>query len=359
MTNFAILRTGKIKSRAHLKAAHNHNATPDHRPGHADADKPPVVIAGSDDALSAFNALVDKHNCTVRKNAVVAIEFMCSFSPGAVGSVDAMQWANDTVEFFKQKYGEDNMLQAALHLDEKTPNLHILVAPLVEKKHKKGVKTTLSARDLTGGPKGPEKLEKLQTEYAAAIAHHGLERGIRGSKAKHKPLRELAAESAQFVKQAERYMDHMDLKYQDPKRSPKKLKGWLGVDWQKSYENAAQRVKSLKDRLNYALDKLKAMRVLNKQLSHEKQRLQSRVEDLERLQLDKGISSVLDENAALKADLAQVTNERDLAQKANAWWEAGYRGRDPEKMPKAAREWCENEHARLTKQTQGTTWWDS
>lgn len=301
MTNFAILRTAKIKGRAHLKAAHNHNATQEHRPKHADPDKPVRIVAGSANALDEFNALVEQHNCTVRKNAVTAIEHVCSFSPEAVDKINLDQWVKDTVDFFKQHYGESNMLQAALHTDEKTPHLHIIVAPMIEKKHKKGLKTTLSARDWIGGPDGPKKLERLQTAYAAAVAHHGLERGIHGSKSKHKPLRELAAESAAFVKQAEKYVASKDIPYQDPRKTPAKKKGFIGIDWQASYENAAQRCVALKKQLNKALDSLKALKVLNKQLSYEKQRLEARVEDLERIQVDQGVETMRAENAALRA----------------------------------------------------------
>lgn len=324
MTNFAILRTGKIKGRAHLKASHNHNATPDHRPGHADAKKPPEIVAGDANALDAFNNLVDKHNCTVRKNAVVALEFVCSFTPEAGKHINLDQWVSDTTEFFKQKYGADNLLQAALHTDEKTPHMHILVAPLVEKQHKKGVKTTLSARDLTGGQKGPEKLEKLQDEYAAAVAHHGLERGIKGSTTKNIPLRELAAESAHFVKQAERFVESKGIPYQNPRKSPGKKKGFLGVNWEKSYEHAAQRCATLKKQLNKALDALTALQVLNKQLEREKSRLKARVADLEGL---RGVHDLEGENKALK-DENKVLHEHVAQQSVELEsWRLGGQGK--------------------------------
>jgi hypothetical protein len=83
-------------------------------------------------------------------------------------------WAKKSLQWAKQRYGEDNVVSATLHLDEKTPHLHIAVVPLVNGK--------LNARHLFGGR---EKLSSMQDDYAKAMEGFGLERGVKGSKAKH------------------------------------------------------------------------------------------------------------------------------------------------------------------------------
>lgn len=197
MSRFAILRTANIKGRAKLRAAQRHNATPEGRPPNADPSRGGVeVVAGYDNAEAALDELISRHKLTVRKSGtVLAVEFVTSFSPESPPA-DLDQWKRDNVAFFKDKYGEENMLQATLHTDETTPHMHFLIAPVVQKVQYKKERMVLSATDLVGGKKAEarEKLQKLHDEYAEAMAGHGLERGIRNSKAHHKSIKRWYAE---------------------------------------------------------------------------------------------------------------------------------------------------------------------
>lgn len=65
-----------------------------------------------------------------------------------------------------------------MHKDEKTPRLHALIIPMKDGK--------LNARHYVNG-RG--KMKSLQNTYYESVKMIGLERGIKGSKAKHQDLK--------------------------------------------------------------------------------------------------------------------------------------------------------------------------
>ena len=86
------------------------------------------------------------------------------------------------IEWLREKYGSQNVVHAALHMDETSPHIVAYVVPEVDGK--------LNARALFGGRK---VLSDLQSSYAEAMSQFGLERGIEGSKAKHQTLKNFYA----------------------------------------------------------------------------------------------------------------------------------------------------------------------
>lgn len=115
----------------------------------------------------------------VRKDAVTSQRYILSGSHDSMMKLDKlqlMQWAKDNYDFFADKYGEENIVRATVHMDEKTPHMHLIVVPLT----KEG---KLSAKEFTGTRK---KLKELQTDYAKKVGQkYGLERGVEGSNRKH------------------------------------------------------------------------------------------------------------------------------------------------------------------------------
>lgn len=94
--------------------------------------------------------------------------------------VDA--WARKNLQFLAKTYGKQNVVHAVLHLDESTPHIVAYVVP--EKDGK------LNCRAYLGGR---EKLTKLQTGYANDMRSMGLERGVEGSKARHRTVKNFYA----------------------------------------------------------------------------------------------------------------------------------------------------------------------
>ena len=195
MSNFAILRTGKIKTRQKLGAASAHNSrdmdVPNAAPADAEGNHDIKLLAGSENALLAFDELRQKHGFNVRESAdpkqssVLAIEYMATMSPEMKGKVDIDQWAKANLDFFAERHGKENLLQVQLHLDEATPHIHFLAAPVVSKMRRGVQRAGLSAKDFVGGK---AKLHKLQDDYAARMEQFGLTRGVKNSKVEHQKI---------------------------------------------------------------------------------------------------------------------------------------------------------------------------
>ena len=106
------------------------------------------------------------------------------------------EWCDDNLQWLHRTFGKENTVSAVLHMDEHTPHIHATVVPIVtgerrkaRKKqaegkhtyHKKANAVRLCADDLMSR----ERLVAYHDSYAAAMAKYGLQRGIRGSEARH------------------------------------------------------------------------------------------------------------------------------------------------------------------------------
>ena len=106
------------------------------------------------------------------------------------------EWCDDNLQWLHRTFGRENTVSAVLHMDEHTPHIHAAVVPIVtgerrkaRKKQTEGKRTyrkkadavRLCADDLLTR----ERLAAYHDSYAAAMSKYGLQRGIRGSEARH------------------------------------------------------------------------------------------------------------------------------------------------------------------------------
>ena len=106
------------------------------------------------------------------------------------------EWCDDNLQWLHRTFGRENTVSAVLHMDEHTPHIHATVVPIVtgerrkaSKKQAEGKRTyrkkantvRLCADDLMSR----ERLVAYHDSYAAAMAKYGLQRGVRGSEARH------------------------------------------------------------------------------------------------------------------------------------------------------------------------------
>ncbi|HDR9122895.1 TPA: plasmid recombination protein [Burkholderia vietnamiensis] len=193
--SFAIARVGKLNSWGKVGAAGGHNLRTRPTPN-ANADRTPdnVVLHGPDDLAAAVRDRLDAAGVTPgRKDAVLAAEFVLTASPEFFEGKTPEQvraWADSQTEFLAQRYGP-NFVQAVLHLDETTPHVHAAVIPITDDGR-------LSMKDYIGGR---QNLRNLQTDYAKAMAVHGLQRGVEHSVAEHKTIKEFYGETKEARRQ--------------------------------------------------------------------------------------------------------------------------------------------------------------
>lgn len=164
----------------------------------ADPEKQYIRIIGSPDSPNTpdLETIVRERigEQTIRKNAVLAVEFLLTASPeyfrpddpARAGHYEQQQledFQHTACEWLLNRYG-DRIVRAELHLDESTPHIHAYMVPLDDK-------GKLNCRALLGGSR--YRLSELQDDFAAAMAPLGLERGIKGSRAKHTEVRKYYA----------------------------------------------------------------------------------------------------------------------------------------------------------------------
>ena len=136
----------------------------------------------------------------IGKNQITAFNVLLSGSNEEIkqlqsnGKLD--EWCRDNLDWLRKTYGADNVVSAVLHLDETTPHIHATVVPIVtterkKKKHEEQAKKRYrkkspnAARLCLDEIMSRDKLKEYQDTYAQAMAKYGLQRGVRGSDARH------------------------------------------------------------------------------------------------------------------------------------------------------------------------------
>ena len=106
------------------------------------------------------------------------------------------EWCDDNLQWLHRTFGKENTVSAVLHMDEHTPHIHATVVPIVTGERRKAKKkqtegkrsyrkkaniVRLCADDVLTR----EKLVAYHDSYARVMEKYGLQRGVRGSEARH------------------------------------------------------------------------------------------------------------------------------------------------------------------------------
>ncbi len=106
------------------------------------------------------------------------------------------EWCDDNLQWLHRTFGKENTVSAVLHMDEHTPHIHATVVPIVTGERRKAKKkqtegkrsyrkkantVRLCADDVLTR----EKLVTYHDSYARVMEKYGLQRGVRGSEARH------------------------------------------------------------------------------------------------------------------------------------------------------------------------------
>lgn len=126
------------------------------------------------------------------------------------------EWCSDSIQWLQATFGKDNVVAAHLHMDEKTPHIHAAVVPIVtgerrkakkeqadgkRKYRKKSDNVRLCADDLFNR----QTLIAYHDNYARVMAKYGLQRGVRGSEARH-------TSTTQYYRDIKKKNDTLDVK---------------------------------------------------------------------------------------------------------------------------------------------------
>lgn len=188
MKCFAIMRVSKLKSPLSVLRLLRH-CTREAVTPNADAELTPLntVEHGPKTAREGVARLRELLPAKVRKNGVLAVDYMITASPEKLAEMSREKqdrYFQAALEWVISKHGVANVMSAVVHRDEKSPHMHILVVPI-------DPRGKLNCRHFLGGS---QALSAMQSEFASAVQPFGLERGIKGSKARHQTLKRYYAQ---------------------------------------------------------------------------------------------------------------------------------------------------------------------
>ena len=152
------------------------------------------IIGGYGTYTEFINNRLKELNLSPRKDAVVMNSFvMGSDKTFFSGLPKALQYEffTDCTKFFAERYGEENIISAVVHLDETTPHMLPITSD-----------GRLCSKQLFDKP----QLQKLQTDFYEAVGKRwGLQRGKEGSQKKHLSTAEYKAKK--IIEQAEAILE--------------------------------------------------------------------------------------------------------------------------------------------------------
>ena len=205
-------------------------------------------------------------------------------------------WCNDNLKWLWETYGEQNLVSAVLHMDEKTPHIHATIVPIVtgerrkakqdeqngKKKYRK--KSPQDVRLCADDVMARHKLKHYQDTYAKAMSKYGLQRGIDGSLAKH-------ISTMQYYKGLVEQQDSLQENIEtllgleeEAQKKLKKLKGEINV--QKMKGAAVNATTAIADGVSSLLggSKVKRLEAENENLKRDTANLQRQVQAEQREQ---------------------------------------------------------------------------
>lgn len=158
---------------------------------------------GVSDRSAAIQRRLDEAKLTrkIGSNQVRAIRINVSGTPEDMERIEREgrldEWCADNLRYFRDTFGEENIVSAHLHMDEKTPHIHLTLVPIVEGERKRRKREEQAKKRYRKKPANTVrlcaddimtrlKLKSYQDSYAVAMAKYGMQRGIDGSEARHK-----------------------------------------------------------------------------------------------------------------------------------------------------------------------------
>ena len=134
----------------------------------------------------------------IRKDAVLVDEWIItSDRPFFESLSDSKSFFEDSLEYFSERCGSQNIAYATVHLDETTPHMHLGIVPMHEGR--------LSSKHVFSR----QTLKEIQDELPNYLQSrgHDIERGIKGSEQKHLTVEEYKENQSKIAEYKEQVTD--------------------------------------------------------------------------------------------------------------------------------------------------------
>ena len=174
---------------------------------------------------------------------------------------DVIAWADTCMEFVYKDLGykKEQILHATVHMDEKTPQIHCVVVPLVKKLDKRTntERFTISKKQYI---KDKHHLSELQDKYHERLVSKGfeLERGIKNDDKEHIKIKKDTFESMnKVIAESKKVME----------MQPKLKRVYDEIDnYAKDYKSLERQNDNIKKEVNYLKNKNQKLEAENQNL---------------------------------------------------------------------------------------------
>ena len=184
---YAILRFAKHKGGASKALGAHHERTKEFYASNPDIDKNRTmqnyhIVTPRWSYEQEIRHRIRMAGCRVRKDSVKFVDTLVTVSPEFAKAHEAemQEYFSRAFNFLKERVGEENIISAVVHMDEKTPHLHLCFVPLTKDNR-------LSAKEILGNKKA---MIQWQDDFYACMAERWpeLERGAPAVETKRRHL---------------------------------------------------------------------------------------------------------------------------------------------------------------------------
>ena len=193
--SYMVCHFGKYKS-GNVFGLQKHNQRENKNYSNMDIDKArtplnyDLVNQGNINYLKRVKSIIEANRTSeraIRKDATIYCECIISSDSDFFENLTEdkqKEFFKNSLDYLRSKIGEEFIISANVHLDETTPHMHVGFVPIIE--------NSLSAKKLIDR----KFLREVQDQLPAYLKNLGfdIQRGIKGSKRKHKDTKELKKE---------------------------------------------------------------------------------------------------------------------------------------------------------------------
>ena len=167
MPQYAILRFAKHKGGASKALSAHHERTKEVYASNPDIDSSRTaqnfhLVTPRWSYEQEIKHRIQMAGCRVRKDSVKFVDTLVTVSPEFAQTHEAemREYFTRAFAFLKERVGEDNIISAVVHMDEKTPHMHLCFVPLTRDGR-------LSAKEILGNKKA---MIRWQDDFYACMA---------------------------------------------------------------------------------------------------------------------------------------------------------------------------------------------
>lgn len=184
---YAILRFAKHKGGASKALSAHHERTKEEYASNPDIDKSRIaqnyhLVTPRWSYEQEIKHRIRMAGCKVRRDSVKFVETLITTSPefAKAHESEMPEYFERALGFLKERVGEENIFSAVVHMDEKTPHLHLCFVPLTKDNR-------LSAKEILGNKKA---MIQWQDDFYACMSERWpeLERGTPAVETKRRHL---------------------------------------------------------------------------------------------------------------------------------------------------------------------------